>query len=203
MNERSARAWTEAMAVEPIGHGRYSVDSQSGKTYVVNLRAGECTCPDHRIRKVLCKHVRRVAIEVNRGEVPPPGKIAAECAACGREAFLPEDAQPPLCSDCHLKPGDAVRDRVTGDLVVVVRVTNARADQVRIDEANHTVASYPSNRDFPDDDPVVEVVYPFSADNDVPFEDLPRYSFPRSRLERQDEQIPGPGTGRTRTATVD
>lgn len=188
MNERSARAWTEAMAVEPIGHGRYSVDSQSGKTYVVNLPAGECTCPDHRIRQVLCKHVRRVAIEVNRGEVPPPGKIAAECAACGCEAFLPEDAQPPLCPDCHLEPGDAARDRVTGDLVVVVRVTNARADQVRIDEADSTVASYPSNRDYPDDDPVVEVVYPFSTGNDVPFEDLLRYSFPLSRLERQDEQ---------------
>lgn len=194
MDDRSARAWTEAMAVRPLGGGRYAVDSQSGATYVVSLPEGDCTCPDHEIRGVRCKHIRRVAIEVNRGEVPPPGKVEGECAACGREAFVPEDEHPRLCAECHLEPGDVARDRETGDLVVVARVTDERADEVRIETADATVADYPSNRGYPEDDLVVEVVYPFSADPDVGFDDLPRYSFPHSRLERRDEQILGPWT---------
>lgn len=226
MDDRSARAWTEAMAVEPIGGGRYAVHSGSDATYVVTLATGECTCPDHRFRSALCKHVRRVAIEVNRGEVPPPGHVVGVCAACGSRAFVPEHEQPPLCTECHLEPGDVARDRVTGTLVVVARVRDERADQVRIDTADRgrpdtadrgrpdaadqvrpdaadtTVAAYPTNRDFPDDDVVVDVVYPFSADPDVAFEALRRYSFPRSRLERRDEQLLGPWSRPTDAETV-
>lgn len=188
MDDRSARAWTEAMAVQPMGGGIYEVDSQSGNTYAVDLGASRCTCPDHTFRGERCKHLRRTALEINRGEIPPPGKVEGECAACGREAFLPENEHPQLCEACHLKRGDVVRDRETGDLVVVVQVTGQRADATELDTAGVTVADYDTNRGYPNDDLVVEVVYPFSRP-DASLDDLPRYSFPHSRLERRDQQL--------------
>lgn len=187
MDERSVRAWTEAMSVAPLGGGRYTVEGQSGETYVVDLPESDCTCPDHTIRGERCKHLRRVVIEVNRGRVAPPGKRRGTCEACGREAFLPEIG-PPLCDACRLDPGDFVTDRETGDLVVVARVTDRRAHEVTIGSRNQTVADYPTNEGYPTDDLVVEVVYPFSRP-DVRFADLPRYSFPLSRLARRDEAL--------------
>lgn len=187
MDERSARAWTERMAVHPLGRGRYAVDSQSGATYVVTLPASDCSCPDHEIRGERCKHLRRVAIEINEGRVPPPGKERGTCAACDREGFVPEGG-PALCGDCFLERGDVARDRETGDLVVVVRATDRRADEVTVGDTDTTVAAYETNRDYPDDDPVVEVVYPFSEPR-ADLADLKRYSFPLSRLERQDQQL--------------
>jgi len=72
MPDRAARAWAERMAVRPVGDGRYAVDSQSGATYVVDVPAGRCTCPDATIRGETCKHLRRVAIEITRGQTLPP-----------------------------------------------------------------------------------------------------------------------------------
>ncbi|MEF8841337.1 MAG: SWIM zinc finger family protein [Haloarculaceae archaeon] len=187
MDGRSVRAWTEAMAVAPLGGGRYAVEGQSGNTYVVDLLASDCTCPDHTIRGERCKHLRRVAIEVNRGRVAAPGRVRGACEACGREAFLPEEG-PPLCEDCRLEPGDFATDRETGDLVVVARVTDARADEVTVDGTDETVADYPTNEGYPRDDLVVEVVYPFSRP-ETPLAGLPRYSFPLSRLARRDEAL--------------
>jgi len=187
MDDRSVRAWTEAMAVGPVGGGRYIVEGQSDNTYVVDLPAGDCTCPDHTIRGERCKHLRRVAIEVNRGRVAPPGKLRGTCEACRREAFLPEEG-PPLCDACRLEPGDFATDRETGDTVVVARVTGARADEVTVGEGGGTVADYPTNEGYPGDDLVVEVVYPFSRP-EVAFADLPRYSFPLSRLARRDATL--------------
>jgi hypothetical protein len=186
MDDRSVRAWTEAMAVGPLGGGRYVVETGSNSTYVVDLPAGDCTCPDHTIRGERCKHLRRVAIEVNRRRVPPPGRAPGTCEACRREAFLPEDG-PPLCDACRLEPGDFATDRETGDLVVVARVTDARADEVAVG-GDGTVADYPTNEGYPSDDLVVEVVYPFSRP-EVPWADLPRYSFPLSRLARREEAL--------------
>ena len=189
MDQRSVRAWTEAMSVGTLGGGRYTVEGETGNTYVVDLPEGDCTCPDHAIRGERCKHLRRVAIEVNQGRVAPPGKRRGTCAACDREAFLPEDG-PALCDDCRLDPGDFVTDRETGDLVVVARVTDRRADEVTIATARgeSTVADYPTNEGYPRDDLVVEVVYPFTR-RDVAFADLPRYSVPLSRLDRRDEAL--------------
>ena len=189
MDERSVRAWTEAMAVAPLGDGRYAVESQSGNTYVVDLPAGECTCPDHTIRGERCKHLRRVAIEVNRGRIAPPGRRRGTCEACGRGAFLPE-AGPPLCDACRLEPGDLATDRETGDTVLVARVTDARADEVAVGDGG-TVADYPTNEGYPADDLVVEAVYPFSRP-EIDLADLPRYSFPLSRLARRDEALVDP-----------
>lgn len=176
------------MAVRPIGGGVYEVDSQSGQTYVVDLVEGKCTCPDHSYRAERCKHLRRTAIHVNRGEVPPPGKVEGRCAACGREAYVAEDEHPKLCESCHLERGDVVRDAETGDRVVVVGVTAQRADETSIGNGDVTVADYDTNRGYPRDDPVVEVVYPFSTPT-ADLDDLPHYSFPHSRLERRDEQL--------------
>lgn len=185
MDERSARAWTERMAVRPLGEGRYAVDSQSGATYVVDLPAGTCSCPDHLIRGQRCKHLRRTAIEVNEGRVPPPGRARADCSVCGRTAFVPEDESVPVCDDCRLERGDRVVDRETGDVLVVARVTDERAADVEIPAAGSTVAAYPTNRDYDPEDVVVEAVYPRErvrarADG----RDPRRYSFPRSRLRR-------------------
>lgn len=187
LDPRAVRAWTEPMAVVPLGSGRYAVESGSDSRYVVDLPAGDCDCPDHTFRDERCKHLRRVSIEISRGELPPPGRLRGDCRACGRSAFLPEDG-PPLCDECVLEPGALARDRGTGDLVVVVETTGERADEREIPGAGVTVAGYGTNHDYPADDPVVEVVYPFSGDPDAPLSERRRYAFPYSRLAATGER---------------
>jgi len=183
-DERTVRAWTEEMAVTPMGGGCYRVDSESGRTYTVDVPGRRCTCADHRYRGAQCKHLRRVAIEITRKRVPPPGKRAAECAACGRESFVPETADPPLCDDCRFEEGDVVRDRETGDRLVVSRIAGDSADEYTIPDADCTVADYETNAGYPGNDPVVEVVYL----GDAARRDDPReYAFPHSRLEATDD----------------
>jgi hypothetical protein len=184
LSERGVRAWIERMAVQKLGEG-YLVETESGGRYVVDLRAGTCSCPDHQIRGETCKHLRRVAIEVTARRVPPPGKRRANCVACDTETFVPDSGDsPPLCSNCHLDAGDIVLDHETGDRLVVVDVTPQRADDVEIEGANTTVADYPTNEGYPEDDIVVEVIYL----GDVPAsDDTRRYSFPLSRLEPTDD----------------
>jgi hypothetical protein len=172
------------MAVRPLADGRYAVDSQSGATYVVDLDARSCTCPDSTIRGAVCKHMRRVAIEISTRRVPPPGQRFATCAACGVETTAPRDAEPPaLCDACNLDTGDVVRDRETGDRLVVAAVTDRRADEVHVGAAGVTVADYETNEGYPEDDLVVEATYL----GDYGREEPRRYSFPRSRLERVDD----------------
>ena len=182
MPDRAARAWLERMAVSALGEGRYAVESQSGATYTVSLPEGRCTCLDHRIRSERCKHLRRVAIEVTEGRVPPPGFRTADCLACGRETFVPEESRLPLCPYCAFDPGERVRDRETGDLLTVVRTTDCRADEVEIRATDSTVAAHPTNRAYDPAEPVVEAVYPGSDR---------RYSFPRSRLVRRPRATAG------------
>ena len=184
MDDRAARAWAERMAVRHLGGPRYAVDSASGATYVVDAAAGTCTCPDAVIRGETCKHRRRVALEITAHRVPPPGKRAATCAACGTETFVAETARPPLCSNCELESGDVVVDRETGDRLLVTAVTDERADEVTISSADCTVADYPTNEGYPPDDIVVEVAY-FSDALDSA--DPRTYSFPHSRLQRTDD----------------
>lgn len=180
--DRAARAWRERMTVAPLGGGRYIVESESGATYVVSLPESRCSCPDHEIQDERCKHLRRVAIEITEERVPAPGRRAAECLACGREAFVAETRRLPLCHACGFDAGERVRDRETGDVLVVVDVTDRRADEVEIEALDSTVAAHPTNRAYDPAEPVVEAVYPGSER---------RYSFPRSRL-----------VGRPRTASV-
>jgi hypothetical protein len=174
------------MATAPLGGGRYAVESTSGE-YRVDLASGDCTCPDHGYRGVRCKHLRRVAVEITRGDLPAPGRLPGDCAACGRERYLPEDG-PALCDDCRFERGDAVRDRETGDLVVVVGVTDTPASEWPIAGTGRTVADYETNDGYPANDPVVEVVYPFAAPRRS-LADLKRYAFPHSRLESAGAQF--------------
>jgi len=184
MPDRAARAWVERMAVRHLGGSRYAVDSQSGATYVVDAVEGTCTCPDATIRGETCKHRRRVAIEITTHRVPPPGKRRATCAACGTETFVAETAQPPLCGNCELEPGDIVQDRETGDRLLVTAVTDQRADEVEIPSADTTVADYPTNEGYPADDVVVEVAYLSDALDST---DPRTYSFPLSRLAQTED----------------
>jgi len=172
------------MAVEPLGETAYTVDSESGATYVVDPLEGTCTCPDRRIRGETCKHLRRVAIEITAGRVPPPGKRRAECAACGRETFVPVDASPALCPQCRIEPGEVVVDRETGNRLVVVAVTDRRANEVEIPSAESTVAEYPTNSGYPADDIVVEAIYAADVSRRA---NPRRYSFPLSRLSPVDD----------------
>jgi len=173
------------MAVRPLGGGRYAVDSESGATYVVDLPASTCSCPDHRIRGERCKHLRRVGIEITTRRLPAPGKRAVHCEACGMDTFVPDGEGPPdLCAACRLEPGDVVRDRETDDRLVVARVTPVRADDVVIEGVGETVADYATNEGYPTDDLVVEAVFL----GDLARRASPRrYSFPLSRLERVDD----------------
>jgi len=185
--DRAARAWTERMAVSPRQGSTYAVTTESGHTYLVDVKRRSCSCPDNRIRGEHCKHLRRVAIEITARRVAPPGKQRATCDACGTVTFVDEDARAPhLCERCRLVPGDVVRDRETGDRLVVVRVTDERASERVVEATGETVAAYDTNAGYPDDDLVVEATYLTDA---VRSDDPRRYAFPRSRLERTDERL--------------
>lgn len=186
LEPRSLRARSERMAVSTLGGGVYEVETESENVYLVDLQGGRCTCPDHVMRRTRCKHLRRVAIEINEGRVPPPGRKRGVCANCGTSFFAPEhEDKPHLCPNCDLEPGDAVVDRETGDLLVVIQVTNDRADEIEIPDRDSTVADYPTNHNYPGSDPVVELIYPLPrgiTPASVKPSHVRRYSFPRSRL---------------------
>ncbi|ELZ35394.1 hypothetical protein [Halorubrum tebenquichense] len=57
---------------------RFAVISDSGSQYIVDCRAGTCTCPDmlHRRPDGGCRHLRRVSFA--RGAVPIPGWVERE-----------------------------------------------------------------------------------------------------------------------------
>ncbi len=173
------------MLVRPLRDDRYVVETDHG-TYVVDLDGRTCTCPDHAIRGSRCKHLRRVAIEVNEGRVPPPGKRAAACAVCGRRLFVPTtDVGPRLCDRHEIAVGDLVRDRETGRRLVVTRVTADRADETTTEDGI-AVSEYETNADYGGHEPVVEAVYLDSvrAGDSLDATELKRYSFPASRLRR-------------------
>jgi hypothetical protein len=187
---RSQRALSEPMAVVALGGGEYDVVTADGErpVYTVDLPAGTCTCPDHRMRGARCKHLRRVAIDVTAGRVPAPGQRAAACGACGRPLHVEEGVPDPVyCDDCTLRPGETVLDRETEDLLVVVRTTDRRARGTPIRGTGYTVATYPGNDGYDAEDRVVEVVYPLASDvtpDDVARRPPRRYAFPRGRLKR-------------------
>jgi hypothetical protein len=78
---RSYRAHTEEMLVLPhIGHtdrcvGMYTVHSESGEEYAVDVAANACSCPDqsHNDPAGGCKHIRRVKLEVEETALPGQG----------------------------------------------------------------------------------------------------------------------------------
>lgn len=78
---RTERARTEAMDVSLLRKGGvYEVQSESGNTYEVDVASKTCTCPDFTKRQPSggCKHLRRVDIEIQSGNVPrPDGRLPA------------------------------------------------------------------------------------------------------------------------------
>lgn len=182
-DERTVRAWTEPMAVTPLGGGCYRVDTDDD-TYTVDVPGHRCTCPDYHFRHAHCKHRRRVAIEITQERIPAPGQRRADCARCGHEAFVPETDAVPLCADCRLDDGDVAVDRETADTLVVRRVHPDRADEYVIEATGRTVAAHDTNEDYPADDIVVEAVYL----GDQLRNDDPRvYAFPYSRLRQVED----------------
>ncbi|KAB1198935.1 MULTISPECIES: SWIM zinc finger family protein [Haloferax] len=191
---RARRARVEPMAVRPLRDGRYVVETEGG-TYVVDVEARSCTCPDNAIRHARCKHLRRVAIEITTGLVPPPGRRRATCAVCGDDTFVPMDARgPQLCREHEHHPGDLVHDRESGSLLVVTRALHARADETPT-ETGKLVSEYESNLEYGDHEPVFEAVYLGSLPVDVGLSDLgglQAYRFPSSRLSRVEQGFVGP-----------
>jgi len=178
------------MAVTAFGTSTYEVVTE-GDSYLVDLAAGRCNCPDHRFRDARCKHLRRVAIEITEGLVPPPGRIAVECRDCSREVFVDADrvdGTPHYCRRHRVTPGDQVRDRETGRRLVAVTPPVGRAGEVPIPDADCTVADYPGNEEYDPDQPVVGAVYPVArlTDRGIRPDSLAVYTFPRSRLVRVD-----------------
>ncbi|WP_254766140.1 SWIM zinc finger family protein [Salinilacihabitans rarus] len=187
LDERSRRARAEPMSVLALGDGLYEVESASENTYLVDMDAGRCTCPDHVFRGVRCKHVRRVAIEITEGRTPPPGRVAVECHDCSRVRFVDETEPGPFyCEEHTLYPGDVARDRETDARLTVVDVSDLRADAVRVGDDGTTVAEYATNENYDPDVPVVGAVYPHArvGPNGVVPEALKVYTFPRTRLEK-------------------
>ncbi|WP_336336135.1 SWIM zinc finger family protein [Haloarcula brevis] len=189
--DRAARAWTERMAVRPRADGTYAVTTESDSTYLVDITQQSCACPDNRIRGEHCKHLRRVAIEITARRVAPPGKDRATCDACGTVTFVGPDAPTPhLCGQCRLETGDIVRDRETGDRLVVTAVTDTLADDWTVEATGQTVADYDTNDGYPDDDIVVLATYLSAAVSET---DPREYAFPLSRLRRaEDAELVGP-----------
>ncbi|RLM56642.1 SWIM zinc finger family protein [Halobellus sp. Atlit-31R] len=187
---RAYRARVEPMTVRPLRDGRYVVESEGG-TYVVDAERATCTCPDAAIRGARCKHVQRVAIEIDAGLVPAPGERERVCAVCGRPTFAPvSESGPALCERHDHEPGTLVRDRETGALLVVVDSMDERADGIRTDEGR-LVADYETNAAYGDHEPVFAVVYveslPAEATDDAAgwldaLRESRRYLFPASRL---------------------
>ncbi|KTG29425.1 SWIM zinc finger family protein [Haloferax profundi] len=190
---RARRARVEPMAVRPLRDGRYVVETDGG-TYVVDVEARTCTCPDNAIRHARCKHLRRVAIEITTGLVPPPGRRRATCAVCGDETFVPMDASgPQLCHEHEHHAGDLVHDRETGSLLVATRALHTRADETQT-EVGRLVSEFESNTEYGDHEPVFEAVYLDSLPADAGLSklgSLHTYRFPASRLQRVERGFVG------------
>ncbi|MDY6764482.1 MAG: SWIM zinc finger family protein [Halobacteria archaeon] len=65
---RTIRAATEHMTVIEEARSLFSVTTQSGSEYTVDLREPACTCPDFEYRDDVkeCKHIRRVRMAVGQ-----------------------------------------------------------------------------------------------------------------------------------------
>jgi hypothetical protein len=101
LDDRDRRALLEAMAVDPIAPGMYSVRKDEGTEYVVDIDGGACTCPDFQYREVECKHLRRARLEAGEGNV--------DTAAAQIETAI--DAADELMDDLAARRADLLRLR--------------------------------------------------------------------------------------------
>ena len=78
---RTLRAATEIMTVIEEADALFSVTTESGSEYTVDLREPACTCPDFQYRdEVECKHIRRVRIEVGQVDIEALAESLADRA---------------------------------------------------------------------------------------------------------------------------
>lgn len=84
---RTVRAREEEMDVALLKQGGiYEVEGTSGTTYRVDITTRSCTCPDadQHAPDGGCKHVRRVALELEAGIIPrPDGKLPDVATSLG------------------------------------------------------------------------------------------------------------------------
>ena len=186
---RLRRAYLESMTIRPLGANRYIVETEGG-TYVVDTDEGSCTCPDAAIRGVRCKHQWRVTIDERTGAIGTDDRV---CGVCGE----PLSASNPtlLCPQHRPERGEFVRDRETGGIAIVIAVTPFLAEEYTT-PTGEPIATYPSNANYGDHEPVVLASYTGSIGPDTSVEDAPRYAFPASRLvrfedDRQAMRFPG------------
>lgn len=91
-DDRIERALTEFMAVQREAAGFYTVRTNSGGEYAVDLTENRCTCPDFRHRRQFCKHLFRVVFETGAG-------IPGQCGECAELPGL-------SCADCYIEGYD-------------------------------------------------------------------------------------------------
>ncbi|PSP63801.1 SWIM zinc finger family protein [Halobacteriales archaeon QH_8_64_26] len=101
LDDRDRRALLEAMAVDPIAPGMYSVRKEDGTEYIVDVDGNACTCPDFQYREVECKHLRRARLEAGDADV--------DTATAQVETAI--DAADELIDDLAARRADLVRLR--------------------------------------------------------------------------------------------
>ena len=177
--ERARRARTEPMTLRPLQDGRTIVETTGG-TYVVDANHEQCTCPDHAIRGVRCKHLRRVAIDAAVGRLPPAGMRNGVCAVCGTRTSVAVDQPTALCETHAFEPGELVVDRETGSVLIVLEQTTDRADSRRTDDGR-LIADVETNHSYGRHEPVIKAVYASAVGRPAK-----QYGFPASRLRHTD-----------------
>ncbi|WP_436935927.1 hypothetical protein [Halovenus marina] len=73
LQKRDVSALTEYMTVLSLGGEVYSVTTESGSEYRVDVLKGRCTCPDKQYNledSELCKHERRVRFATGEWTIP-------------------------------------------------------------------------------------------------------------------------------------
>lgn len=116
------------MVVLPVGEDTsplYTVFSESGREYLVNLRAERCECPDYRKRGVVCKHQRRARLTQDQ-------RRRDETQAAIAESHRRADRRPG--GDNYGPPADAPAVPVAGG---PARRTRARPHACRADRGQY------------------------------------------------------------------
>lgn len=186
--ERAAAALTACMTVlddtPAVAHDSelFEVVSDSGKSYVVDLRAEACDCPDCLHRGVTCKHLWRVRLATGRAVIPSWVDVEEIDDQLGQQVA----SDPLVRRHGETVPLDDVREGrpvadggvvlpAEGDVVVdadaedpgemrVLQVRDVTALEHPLDEGR-TIADV--NPDEYADSPVVECVFERALDLDV------------------------------------
>ena len=139
---RTRRARSEPMAVSLFRtSGQYEVRVASGRLYEVDLTQPACSCPDWQIRQPPggCKHLRRVTMEIETGNVAGP---AGQLSSPSVVALTPENTANAdrLITGPHTEYDS--RERPTGSVFYRCSVCNREA--CRRTDIEHTAICHRS-----------------------------------------------------------